>query len=150
MAAVRQASTPSEIASVRSLFAEYVRGVDEPCCFIGFDRELAELPRGYRRLLLAEEDGVAAGCVALRELDRRTAEVKRLYVRPAFRGAGLGVRLLNEAIQAARSDGFDRVVLDSLPKMREALALYAALGFREVPPYLAEPTPGARCFELRL
>jgi putative acetyltransferase len=150
MARLREASAPADLDEVRALFAEYARAVDEPCCFAGFERELAELPSGYRVVLLAYEGPVGAGCVALRELDRGTAEMKRLYVRPSHRGRGIGRVLAEAAIAAARTAGYERIVLDSLPKMRAALALYGELRFREVPPYLAEPTPGARCFELSL
>jgi ribosomal protein S18 acetylase RimI-like enzyme len=150
MAMLREARAPADVESVRRLFAEYARAVDEPCCFAGFERELAELPRGYLVLLLALETDALAGCVAVRELDRSTAEMKRLYVRSACRGRGIGRALAEAAIAAARAGGYERIVLDSLPKMREALALYRELDFREVPPYLAQPTPGASCFELRL
>jgi putative acetyltransferase len=150
MARLREASAASDIDSVRELFAEYARAVDAPCCFAGLEHEIRELPRGYRLLLLAVEDEGSAGCVALRELDAETAEVKRLYVRRPYRGRGTGRALIEAAIAAARNAGYARVVLDSLPSMRHALALYRELGFREVPPYLADPTPGATCFELRL
>ena len=150
MARLREASVPRDLDAVRALFAEYARSVDEPCCFTGFERELAELPRGYRALFIAEEDGVAAGCVGLREVDRGTAEMKRLYVRSAWRGRGLGRALAQAAIDAARFAGYARIVLDSLPKMREARALYRSLDFREIAPYLAQPTPGADCFQRTL
>ncbi|MFL6571179.1 MAG: GNAT family N-acetyltransferase [Burkholderiales bacterium] len=150
MARLREASAPGDVDAVRSLFAEYARSVDEPCCFAGFERELAELPRGFRALYIADDDGVAAGCVGLREVDRGTAEMKRLYVRSAWRGRGLGRALAQAAIEAARSAGYARIVLDSLPKMHEARALYRSLDFRETAPYLAQPTPGADCFERRL
>jgi len=136
--------------SVRQLFAEYARAVDEPCCFAGFERELAELPGAYLVLMLAKEDRTAAGCVGLRRVDPRTAEMKRLYVCPAYRGLGIGRALAEAAVLAARHGGYERLVLDSLPKMREALALYRQLSFREIAPYLPQPTPGAICFELRL
>ncbi len=136
----------TDIAAVRELFAEYAGAVDEPHCFAGFEQELAALPAGYEVILLAKD----AGCVGLRRLDQRTAEIKRLYVRAAHRCSGLGRRLAEAAIGAAREAGYSRVVLDSLPKMREAIALYRSLGFRETPPYLACPTPGAVCFELSL
>ena len=150
MARLREASAPGDLDAMRSLFAEYARSVDEPCCFAGFERELAELPRGYLALFIAEDDGVAAGCVGLREVDRGTAEMKRLYVRSAWRGRGLGRALAQAAIAAARAAGYRRIVLDSLPKMREARELYRSLDFRETAPYLAEPTPGADCFERTL
>jgi putative acetyltransferase len=149
MAQPREAREPADVEAVRELFLEYARGVDQPCCFRGFERELVDLPRGYFMLLLAREE-VPAGCVALREIDRRTAEMKRLYVRPAYQGRGVGRSLAKAAVAAARHAGYERVVLDTLPKMREALALYLSLDFRAIPPYLHEPTPGANCFELRL
>jgi GNAT superfamily N-acetyltransferase len=132
-----EATGAAQVAVVRELFAEYARMVDEPCCFVGFQRELDSLPADYR-LLLAEND---AGCVAVR--------MKRLYVRSAYRGKGLGRALAEAAIAVARQAGCARIVLDTLPKMREAQALYDLLGFRPTAPYLEEPTPGALCFELR-
>ena len=146
MARLVEATGAAEVARVRELFAEYARTVDEPCCFADFDRELATLPGDYR-LFLAEGD---AGCVAVRLLNPETAEMKRLYVRDAHRGKGLGRALAEAAIAAARAAGCTRIVLDTLPKMREARALYDLLGFRQIQPYLAAPTPGALCFELRL
>jgi len=150
MARLHEASAPAEFDALRALFAEYARSVDEPCCFAGFERELAELPRGYLVLFLSYEEAVPAGCVALREVDRGTAEMKRLYVRAAFRGLGIGRALAEAAIGAARDAGYKRIVLDTLPKMREAHALYRNLGFGETAPYLAQPTPGASCLERRL
>ena|SRR5687767_9216169 len=153
MANLVQATAPAELAAVRELFAEYAAGVAEPVCFAGFERELAGLPGDYAppagRLLLALERDGAAGCVGLRRLDASSAEIKRLYIRAAFRGHGLGRRLAQAAVDAARTAGYARVVLDTLPKMREALLLYQRMGFVETSPYLAQPTPGARCFELR-
>jgi putative acetyltransferase len=150
MARLREASAPTDLESVRHLFTEYARLVDEPCCFAGFEQELAEIAARYPVLLLAEADGDSIGCVGVRSVDRRTAEMKRLYVRASHRGRGIGRRLAEAAIASARSRGFERMVLDSLPKMHEALALYRSLDFREIPPYLPEPTPGARCFALSL
>jgi len=146
MSRLVEATSAAQIAAVRKLFAEYVRMVDAPACFVGFEQELASLPGEYR-LLLADED---AGCVALRMLTPHTAEMKRLYVRPAQRGKGLGRALAEGAIAAAREAGCTRIVLDTLPQMREAQAMYALLGFKPIGPYLQEPTPGALCFELRL
>ena len=150
MARLREASAPADVEAVRALFAEYARGVDEPCCFADFARELADLPRGYLVLFLSYEEAVPAGCVALREADRSTAEMKRLYVRAPFRRLGIGRQLAEAAISAARAAGYARIVLDSLPKMHEARGLYRSLEFREIAPYLARPTPGASCFERRL
>lgn len=144
----------ADLLEVRALFSEYVRSVDAPECFVGFERELAGLPGPYAPpagcLLLARRGDEAAGCVGLRGLEPGTAEIKRLYVRPAYRGTGTGRRLAEAAIAAARAAGCRRVVLDTLPFMRDAAALYRALGFRETAPYLAEPTPGSLCFALSL
>src|SRR5262245_66480330 len=120
MEGIKAATAPAEVAKVRELFAEYARMVDEPCCFVGFQRELDSLPGDYRLFLAGE----GAGCVALRMLDPRTAEMKRLYVRSSARGLGLGRALAEVAIAAARDAGCTRIVLDTLPKMREAQALY--------------------------
>lgn len=154
MANLVQATAPAELAAVRELFAEYAAGVGAPCCFAGFERELAGLPGEYAppagRLLLALDGDHPAGCVGLRPLDASTAEIKRLYLRAAYRGTGLGRQLAQTVIDAARAAGYTRVMLDTLPKMQEALALYQSMGFVETAPYLAQPTPGARCFELRL
>ena len=138
MARPVEATAAAQIARVRELVAEYARLVDEPCCFAEFEAH---------KLFLLDGD---AGCVALRLLDRETAEMKRLYVRAAHRGKGLGRLLAETAIEAARAAGCARIVLDTLPKMREAQALYRALGFQPTAPYLDKPTPGALCFELRL
>jgi putative acetyltransferase len=150
MATLVEARAAAEIASVRELFSEYARAVDEPCCFAGFERELAELPGPYFTLMLAKEAGTPAGCVGMRAVDATTAEMKRLYVRTPYRGRGLGRALAEAAITAAQRAHYRRVVLDSLPKMREALSLYRQLKFKEIEPYLAQPTPGALCFELSL
>lgn len=146
MARLIEATRAEQVAMVRGLFAEYARLVDEPACFIGFERELEALPGDYR-LLLAEQ---AAGCVGVRLLEPKTAEMKRLYVRSAHRGKGLGRALAEASIGLAREAGCARIVLDTLPKMREAQALYDLLGFTRIEPYLREPTPGALCYELRL
>ena len=138
MARLAEATAPADVALVRELFAEYARGVGEPCCFEDFKAD--------KLFLLAE----GAGCVALRYLDRDTAEMKRLYVRATHRGQGLGRALAEAAIAAARKAGCTRIVLDTLPKMSEAQALYRTLAFRPIAPYLKNPTPGALCFELRL
>jgi GNAT superfamily N-acetyltransferase len=145
MARLVAATGAAQLAAVRELFAEYARLVDEPCCFADFESELASLPGPYKLFLLDGE----AGCVAVRFLDRETAEMKRLYVRSAHRGKGFGRVLAQTAIEAARQAGCSRIVLDTLPKMREAQALYGELGFKRIEPYLPQPTPGAICFELR-
>jgi putative acetyltransferase len=148
---IRPVRTGPELEAVRVLFREYERSVDAPACFAGFERELAELPGEYAppggALLLALEDGAPVGCAGLRPLRDGAAEMKRLYVRPAFRGRRLGRQLAAAVIAAARAAGYATLRLDSLPKMRAALAIYADLGFAPRGPYALEPTPGAVCLE---
>lgn len=148
------ARSPQELERIRVLFREYAELVSEALCFQGFDRELADLPGAYAppggALLLAHAPAGDAGCVALKQLDPRTAEMKRLFVRSAYRGTGLGRRLTLQVADIARRNGCGRLVLDTLPKLTEAIALYRSLGFRDCAPYLAAPTPGALCFELSL
>jgi GNAT superfamily N-acetyltransferase len=154
MGGIVRATRPEEIEQARALFREYERWVDEPCCFAGFERELTELPGEYGPpagcLLLAYEDRTPAGCAALRPVAGASGEMKRLYVRPAFRGRGLGRRLAEAVVDAACAVGCRALLLDTLPKMAPAIALYGALGFVARGPYAARPTPGALFFELRL
>jgi GNAT superfamily N-acetyltransferase len=140
---------PDELDSVRELFREYGGFVGSPICFENFAREIASLPGEYICLLVAEESGELAGCAALRRIGEGIAEMKRLYVRPAFQGRGLGRLLAARIIQEARGLGCQVLRLDTLPVMGSALALYRGLGFREIPPYGGNP-PEAICFELRL
>ena len=144
----------SDLDEIKLMFREYSALVTEALCFQGFDQELASLPGDYApppgALLIARDGERAAGCVALRRLDARTGEMKRMYVREAFRGTGLGRRLALAIIEEAKKRRYGRVVLDTLPKLTSAIALYRDLGFREAGPYLPSPTPGALCFELSL
>jgi ribosomal protein S18 acetylase RimI-like enzyme len=154
---IAPAVSPRDLADIHSLFREYAGLVAEALCFQNFDQELAALPGEYAPpggvLLLARDADAAnvpAGCVALRRCDARSGEMKRLYVPQAYRGSGLGRRLAVEVIEEARKRKYSRVMLDTLPKLTAAIALYRDLGFVETGPYLASPTPGAICFELRL
>nr|WP_222622359.1 GNAT family N-acetyltransferase [Ramlibacter albus] len=142
---------PHELDLVREIFQEYARGLGVDLCFQQFDQELAGLPGDYAAprgaLLLAYVDGEVAGCVALRPIDSvdyaNAAEMKRLYVRKAFRGFGLGRQLAERALDAARAAGYDCVLLDTLDDMEAARALYEELGFEEIPPYYHNPIAGA-------
>jgi len=145
----------AQLEEVRALFLEYAQSLGFSLCFQGFDEELRALPGIYApprgRLLLATEDGSPAGCVGLHEWDGPAAEMKRLYVRPAFRGHGLGRTLTEAALSEARALGYRSVRLDTIPSlMQSAIALYRELGFREIPPYRENPIPGALYFELHL
>jgi len=167
------AHTPEHLDSVRALFREYADEIQVDLCFQGFARELAELPGQYApplgRLLLARGGDQLAGCVGLRPFDegRRpeagaapsnrlptgpttTCEMKRLYVRPAFRGRGMGRALARAVIDAAREIGYERMRLDTLAHMTAALDLYRALGFGDAPPYRHNPLPGATYLERNL
>ncbi|MGI0071820.1 MAG: GNAT family N-acetyltransferase [Thermoplasmata archaeon] len=151
---IRSARSAAEVAVVRSLFEEYAASLGVDLCFQGFDRELRELPGEYvlprGALFFASVGGRPAGCVAVRPLPRGRAELKRLYVRPRFRGSGIGRTLALAAIRAARRVGYRALRLDTLPAMGRAQALYVALGFREISAYRPNPVPGARYFELDL
>jgi putative acetyltransferase len=135
------------LEQVRALLQEYWDSFGFTPCFQGFSEELARLPGEYAppqgRLGLALVQGRAAGCVALRGVDAERAEAKRLYVRPEFRGQGLGRALLDWVICEARAAGYRQIVGDTMPVMDRALALYDRYGFQRIEPYAAEPAPGA-------
>jgi putative acetyltransferase len=151
---LRQAASPADVATARALFEEYQRSLGFSLCFQNFDAELAGLPGAYAppegRLLLAFAGGAPAGCVALRKIGEGICEMKRLWVKPAFRGAGLGRRLAEEILRDARKTGYRAVRLDTLPSMREAQALYESLGFLDIPPYNDHPIEGTRFMEATL
>lgn len=140
-----------ELASCRQIFIEYAADLGVDLHFQDFEAELEDLPGEYASprgaLLLARVNGDVAGCCALRPLDSvdiaNAAEMKRLYVRPAFRGLGLGRGLAQAILDAAHRLGYDCVLLDTLDEMEAARALYEDLGFVEIPPYYHNPLPGA-------
>jgi putative acetyltransferase len=152
---VQPATTPAQIAEARELFLEYAKSLGFSLCFQNFDQELAGLPGDYAppggRLLLAEFQSELAGCGALHKFNGDICEMKRLYLRPKFRGQGLG-RILAECIIAeARQIGYRHMRLDTVgPVMKDAVAMYRKLGFREIAPYRANPMAGTLYLELTL
>lgn len=151
-----QAQSDAEIQQVRDLFGEYVSWLGLNLCFQNYDKELAELPGDYAppcgRLLLAlDNDGIAMGCAALRDLGEGTCEMKRLFVRPNSRGQRLGWRLAEMILDEARTIGYQRIRLDTLPgKMDRAIAMYRTLGFKDIAPYYYNPVAGVVFMELEL
>jgi len=148
------AATPDHIAHVRQLLDEYWRSFGFTPCFQNFAEEVAGLPGHYAppggRLALAFAGAQPAGCAALRRFDAARAEAKRLYVRPEFRGQGIGLALLEWVIGEARAAGYREILGDTMPAMSRALAMYARLGFEQTGPYAAEATPGAIYLRLAL
>jgi ribosomal protein S18 acetylase RimI-like enzyme len=151
---IRAATSDADLAEVRGLFREYADWLAVDLCFQGFAEELAGLPGLYQpprgRLLIAEHENRACGCVALRPLEGEICEMKRLYVRPECRGSGVGRRLVLAIMAEARAIGYQRIRLDALPKMDAAQALYQSLGFRPIESYYENPVPGARFLEADL
>jgi GNAT superfamily N-acetyltransferase len=143
-----------QLDEVRTLFREYAAWVAVDLSFQGFAEELAGLPGEYvapaGTLLLCTVDDGAAGCIAVRPWQAGACEMKRLYVRPAYRGHRCGVFLAERAIDWATQAGYTRMVLDTLPTMAAAQRLYERLGFRDVAPYRFNPVPGARFMALEL
>ena len=150
-----QAKTTDQIGTARELFLEYAESLGIDLCFQNFEKELADLPGSYApphgRLLLLRHDDRLAGCVGLRKIGDGICEMKRLYVRPEFRGLGLGKALALKIIEEARGIGNARMYLDTLPQlMDDAIALYRAIGFSQTKPYYHNPVEGALFMELAL
>ena len=151
---IESADSPELIRVVRELFLEYSESLGVDLCFQGFAEELASLPGEYSRpagrLLVMMDERQAAGCLALRPINATICEMKRLYLRAAYRGKGAGRALIDALIGAAREIGYERMRLDTLPSMTKAIAIYRSLGFQEIPPYRVNPVAGARFLELNL
>ena len=148
------AQSDSDLLAARNLFVEYAENLGVDLCFQGFQEELDGLPGAYSapdgRLLLAIDGDRAVGCVAIRKLEDGICEMKRLYVRSAYRGQRLGRRLAEVVIAEARAIGYGKMRLDSLTSLEEAAGLYRSLGFVEIPPYRYNPLPDAVFMELSL
>ena len=150
-----QVESSAQIEQARELFLEYAQSLGFSLCFQGFDQELAGLPGDYAppdgRLLLARYRDQLAGCVALHKLEPEVCEMKRLYLRPRFRGRGLGRVMAERLIAEARVIGCGKMRLDTVePVMPNAVAMYRRLGFKEIEPYRSNPIAGALYFELDL
>jgi ribosomal protein S18 acetylase RimI-like enzyme len=139
-----------DVTVVRALILEYAASLGVDLAFQDFEHEVATLDSYYELMLVARIDGDVAGCVALRRIDDQVCEMKRLYVRPPFRGRDLGRALADTIIGEARKRGYARMRLDTLPSMTSAMALYESLGFRDIAPYRFNPIAGSRWMELDL
>jgi ribosomal protein S18 acetylase RimI-like enzyme len=135
-----------DVALVRALFREYAASLGVDLSFQGFEEEVAALPAGYDAILVAGDEG----CVGVRPFEDGVCEMKRLYVRPSARGAGLGRTLALAAVEHARALGYRSMRLDTMPMMGSAQTLYESLGFVEIPPYRHNPVAGTRFMELLL
>jgi ribosomal protein S18 acetylase RimI-like enzyme len=154
MLKIEQVRTEKDLNESRALLVEYSDSLGIDLCFQNFDQELVNLPGDYAppsgRLLIAQIDGTIAGCIALRKLENCICEMKRLYVRPQFRGLQIGRALTEAVIAEAREIGYTRMRLDTLPSMKKAQAIYQDIGFKEIPPYHSYPIEGVKFLELEL
>jgi len=149
-----QVANKNQIETAKELFLEYARSLDFELCFQDFNKELADLPGDYApphgRLFLAEFNNKTAGCIALRKFKDGICEMKRLYVKPQFRGHNIGKMLVELLIKEALTIGYKKMVLDTVPAMQTAQKLYKIFGFKEIKPYRINPVEGAVFMELVL
>ncbi|MFX1328328.1 MAG: GNAT family N-acetyltransferase [Promethearchaeota archaeon] len=154
MLVIKQATSEEHINLIRELFMEYANCLDFDLDFQDFEEELKKLPGDYAPpdgcILLAFYNDELAGCVGLRKFEDEKCEMKRLYVRPKFRKKNIGKILSKEIIQKSKQIGYKYMRLDTLPFMKDAIKLYIALGFKEIPAYRYNPFENAKFFELKL
>jgi ribosomal protein S18 acetylase RimI-like enzyme len=154
MAHIIHSHMPEQVGKARSLFEQYAIGMGLGLGFQNFDDDLNNLPGEYvppyGALLMAIERSVPVGCVGMRPMERSACEMKRLFVKPAHRGKGVGRQLVESIVAEAKLAGYQCMRLDTLPSMREAVALYQSVGFREIEPYCWNPIRGALYYELEL
>jgi len=154
MIGIIKANKDERMGTIRKLFMEYAESLDFELCFQDFDKELEELPGDYAEpngvILLAQSGGKTEGCAALRKIDDETCEMKRLFVRPRFRGRKIGRLLAERIIKEGKRIGYKKMRLDTTPQMKEAIQLYKSLGFREIKPYRFNPIEGAIYMEKSL
>ena len=154
MLSIVEARSEEQFDAVRALFSEYAAYLGFDLGFQGFEDELAGFPGDYAppggRLLLATWDDAPAGCVALRPIASADCEMKRLFIRSQFRGRRIGLALANRIISEARAVGYSRMMLDTVPALKEAIGLYRSLGFVEIAPYRYNPIEGATYWALDL
>jgi putative acetyltransferase len=147
-------NSDGQLDEIKSLFQEYTASLGFDLCFQEYEKEYEGLPGEYAppqgRLYLAKYNGASAGCVALRRLEENICEMKRMYVKPAFRGKGIGRVMAETVISVARDIGYKRMRLDTIDTMKEAITLYTSFGFKPIPPYRHNPIKGAYFMELVL
>lgn len=153
MISIKQAENKNEIETAKKLFLEYANWLNFDLCFQGFDKELDELPGKYAppdgRLYLLHDESKIAGCIALRKLDESICEMKRLYIKPEFRGKGHSKLLVKKIIDDAKIIGYKKMRLDTIgDKMKEAISLYRSFGFYEIDAYYHNPQKGVVYMEL--
>ena len=154
MVQIREAETARMVSSARDLIKEYSASLGIDLSFQDFEKEMVEFPAHYTkpdgRVFVAVEGSIAVGVVGVRRFSGKVCELKRMYVRPEFRGKGIGRMLAEKAIREAREIGYDRMRLDTLSRLEEAVSLYRSLGFKEIAPYRANPNKGVVYMELEL